>query len=68
MVSGLELDFRGLPFGEMLNLSWLVRHYDGNITELVAYCSCGSRHTLRPPRPPALTRHAFITSALATIS
>ncbi len=43
MVSGLELDFRGLPFGEMLNLSWLVRNYAGNITELVAYCSCGAK-------------------------
>lgn len=43
MVSGLELDFRGLPFGEMLNLSWLARHFAGNITELVAYCSCGAR-------------------------
>ena len=43
MVSGLELDFRGLPFGEMLDLSWLVRTYAGNITELVAYCSCGAR-------------------------
>jgi len=37
MVSGLELDFRGMPFGEMLDLSWLVRTYSGNITELVAY-------------------------------
>ncbi len=43
MVSGLELDFRGLPFGEMLDLSWLVRNFAGNITELVAYCSCGAR-------------------------
>lgn len=43
MVSGLELDFRGLPFGEMLDLSWLVRHYAGNITELVSYCACGNR-------------------------
>jgi thymidine kinase len=43
MVSGLELDFRGMPFGEMLDLSWLVRAYAGNITELVAYCSCGAR-------------------------
>ena len=34
MVSGLELDFRGLPFGEMMDLSWLVRTYSGNITEL----------------------------------
>jgi thymidine kinase len=39
MVSGLELDFRGMPFGEMLELSWLVRTYAGNVTELVAYCS-----------------------------
>ena len=43
MVSGLELDFRGMPFGEMLDLSWLVRAYAGNITELVAYCSCGAK-------------------------
>jgi thymidine kinase len=43
MVSGLELDFRGLPFGEMIDLSWLVRTYSGNITELIAYCSCGAK-------------------------
>jgi thymidine kinase len=49
MVSGLELDFRGLPFGEMLDLSWLVRMYAGNVTELVAYCSCGAR-ALYPQR------------------
>ena len=49
MVSGLELDFRGHPFGEMLNLSWLVRTYAGNITELVAYCSCGAK-ALYPQR------------------
>lgn len=49
MVSGLELDFRGLPFGEMLNLSWLVRTYAGNVTELVAYCSCGAK-ALYPQR------------------
>ena len=49
MVSGLELDFRGLPFGEMLDLSWLVRTYSGNITELVAYCSCGQK-ALYPQR------------------
>src|ERR1700679_2512853 len=42
MVSGLELDFRGLPFGEMLDLSWIVRTYSGNITELVACRSCGA--------------------------
>jgi thymidine kinase len=49
MVSGLELDFRGLPFGEMLDLSWLVRTFAGNITELVAYCSCGAK-ALYPQR------------------
>ena len=49
MVSGLELDFRGLPFGEMLDLSWLARTYAGNITELVAYCSCGAK-ALYPQR------------------
>jgi thymidine kinase len=49
MVSGLELDFRGMPFGEMLDLSWLVRMYSGNLTELVAYCSCGAK-ALYPQR------------------
>jgi thymidine kinase len=49
MVSGLELDFRGLPFGEMLQLSWLVRTFAGNLTELVAYCSCGAK-ALYPQR------------------
>ena len=49
MVSGLELDFRGMPFGEMLQLSWLVRTYAGNVTELVAYCSCGAK-ALYPQR------------------
>jgi thymidine kinase len=49
MVSGLELDFRGMPFGEMLDLSWLVRTYSGNITELVSYCSCGAK-ALYPQR------------------
>lgn len=49
LVSGLELDFRGMPFGEMIQLSWLVRTYAGNITELVAYCSCGAK-ALYPQR------------------
>ncbi|MGA7243533.1 MAG: hypothetical protein WBX19_10135 [Terracidiphilus sp.] len=49
LVSGLELDFRGMPFGEMLQLSWLVRTYAGNVTELVAYCSCGAK-ALYPQR------------------
>jgi thymidine kinase len=49
MVSGLELDFRGMPFGEMLDLSWLVRTYSGNVTELVAYCTCGAK-ALYPQR------------------
>ena len=49
IVSGLELDFRGMPFGEMLQPSWLVRTYAGNLTELVAYCSCGAK-ALYPQR------------------
>ncbi|HEX4758458.1 MAG TPA: hypothetical protein VH308_10760 [Terracidiphilus sp.] len=49
MISGLELDFRGMPFGEMLDLSWLVRTFSGNITEMVAYCACGAR-ALYPQR------------------
>jgi thymidine kinase len=49
IVSGLELDFRGMPFGEMLQLSWLVRTYAGNLTELVAYCHCGAK-ALYPQR------------------
>ena len=43
LVAGLDLDFRAVPFGEMLNLSWLVNAYGGSITECMAYCSCGAR-------------------------
>jgi thymidine kinase len=43
LVAGLDLDFRANPFGEMLNLSWLVNAYGGSITECMAYCSCGAR-------------------------
>ena len=43
LVAGLDLDFRAMPFGEMLNLSWLVNAYGGSITECMAYCSCGAR-------------------------
>jgi len=43
LIAGLDLDFRALPFGEMLNLTWLVNAYGGSITECMAYCSCGSR-------------------------
>ncbi|MFZ0742891.1 MAG: hypothetical protein WAM85_00700 [Terracidiphilus sp.] len=43
LVAGLDLDFRAIPFGEMLNLTWLVNAYGGNITECIAYCSCGNR-------------------------
>jgi thymidine kinase len=43
LVAGLDLDFRAMPFGEMLNLTWLVNAYGGGITECMAYCSCGAR-------------------------
>ncbi|MBS1804839.1 MAG: thymidine kinase [Acidobacteria bacterium] len=43
LVAGLDLDFRAIPFGEMLNLSWLVTAYGGSITECMAYCTCGAR-------------------------
>lgn len=49
LVAGLELDFRGQPFNDMINLSWLVRAYGGNLTELISYCSCGAR-ALYPQR------------------
>jgi len=41
--AGLDLDFRAIPFGEMLNLSWFVTAYGGSITECIAYCACGNR-------------------------
>jgi thymidine kinase len=41
MISGLELNFRGEPFADMINLSWLIHHYGGSRTEQVAYCACG---------------------------
>jgi thymidine kinase len=43
LVAGLDLDFRAIPFGEMLNLTWLVNAYGGSITECMAYCTCGAR-------------------------
>ena len=43
LIAGLDLDFCAIPFGEMLNLSWLVNAYGGSITECMAYCSCGAR-------------------------
>ena len=43
LIAGLDLDFRALPFGEMLDLSWFVGAYGGSITECIAYCACGNR-------------------------
>ena len=42
LVAGLDLDFRGLPFGDMLNLQWFVTAYGGSVTRCVAYCECGA--------------------------
>lgn len=44
VVAGLDLNFRGLPFGEMLSLSALVNAYPGSsMNWLISYCSCGER-------------------------
>jgi thymidine kinase len=43
LVAGLDLDFRAIPFGEMLNLTWFVSAYGGSVTECIAYCACGNR-------------------------
>jgi thymidine kinase len=43
LVAGLDLDFRAMPFGEMLNLSWFINAYGGSVTECMAYCACGAR-------------------------
>ena len=43
LIAGLDLNFRGHPFGDMLALAWLVNAYGGNITWCIAYCECGQR-------------------------
>jgi thymidine kinase len=43
LIAGLDLDFRAIPFGEMLDLAWLVNAYGGNITWCVSYCACGDQ-------------------------
>jgi thymidine kinase len=43
IVAGLDLDFRGLPFGDMLKLMWYVPVYGGNTTWCISYCKCGER-------------------------
>jgi thymidine kinase len=43
IAAGLDLDFRGLPFGDMLELMWYVPVYGGNTTWCISYCKCGER-------------------------
>lgn len=43
IVAGLDLDFRALPFGDMLGLRWFVDAYGGSVTWCIAYCTCGKR-------------------------
>jgi len=43
IAAGLDLNFRGQPFGDMLALLWLVNAYGGNVTWCIAYCECGAR-------------------------
>lgn len=43
IAAGLDLDFRGLPFGDMLKLMWYVPVYGGNTTWCISYCKCGER-------------------------
>ena len=43
IAAGLDLNFRGQPFGDMLALGWLVNAYGGNVTWCIAYCECGAR-------------------------
>jgi thymidine kinase len=66
LVAGLDLDFRALPFGEMLNLSWLVNAYGGSITECMAYCTCGARALSR--RTTARSRCRAMPTSLAAPS
>jgi thymidine kinase len=73
LVAGLDLDFRALPFGEMLNLSWFVNAYGGIITECIAYCACGNRAfysqrliegQARPLRQPHQNARRLLRAAL----
>jgi thymidine kinase len=43
LIAGLDLDFRGLPFGDMLKLQWFVSAYGGSVTQCVSYCECGAQ-------------------------
>jgi thymidine kinase len=47
IIVGLDRDFRGEPFGDMLNLTALAMTNGGGITWRVAYCTkCGQKATL----------------------
>jgi len=43
IIAGLDLDFRGLPFGDVMRLMWFTAAYGGSITWCIAYCACGNR-------------------------
>jgi thymidine kinase len=43
IVAGLDLNFRGLPFGDVMRLMWFTAAYGGSVTWCIAYCACGAR-------------------------
>jgi len=77
LIAGLDLDFRAIPFGEMLDLAWLVNAYGGNITWCVSYCACGDQALFSqrlidgnaaPYNSPSRCRENHTSPAAASIS